>query len=58
MANNYDIVNTVTSCYRSLASTGADAATLSMAFCSTLDEETTKNTADFEEEIGKKITNE
>lgn len=57
MTNNYDVINTVTSCYRSLASTGADAATLSMAFCSTLDEEATKNTADFEEEIGKKITN-
>jgi hypothetical protein len=58
MTNNYDIINTVTSSYRSLASTGADAATLSMAFCSTLDEEATKNTADFEKEIGKKITNE
>lgn len=58
MTNNYDVINTVTSCYRSLASTGADAATLSMAFCSTLDEEATKNTADFEKEIGKKITNE
>ena len=57
MTNNYDVINTVTSCYRSLASTGADAATLSMAFCSTLDEEATKNNADFEEEIGKKITN-
>lgn len=57
MANNYDIINTVTSCYRSLAATGADASTLSMAFCSTLDEEATKNTADFEKEIGKKITN-
>ena len=57
LGKNYDIINTVTSCYRSLASTGADAATLSMAFCSTLDEEATKNTADFEKEIGKKITN-
>jgi hypothetical protein len=58
MANNYDIINTVTSCYRSLASTGADAATLSMAWCDTLTEATTKNTEDFEKEIGKKITNE
>lgn len=58
IGKNYDIINTVTSCYRSLASTGADAATLSMAFCDTLNEEATKNTADFEEEIGKKITNE
>lgn len=58
MGKNYDILNTVSTCYRKLASAGADAATLSMAFCSTLDEETTKNTADFEKEIGKKITNE
>lgn len=58
LGKNYDIINTVTNCYRSLASAGADATTLSMAFCSTLDEEATKNTADFEKEIGKKITNE
>ena len=58
LGKNYDIINTVTSCYRSLASTGADATTLSMEFCKTLNEEATKNTADFEKEIGKKITNE
>jgi hypothetical protein len=58
IGKNYDIINTVSTCYRKLASAGADAATLSMAFCETLNEEATKNTADFEEEIGKKITNE
>ena len=58
MANNYDIVNTISSCYRKLASTGADAATLAMSWCDTLTEATTKNTKDFEQEIGKKITNE
>ena len=58
MANNYDIVNTISSCYRKLASTGADAATLAMSWCDTLTEATTKNTKDFEKEIGKKITNE
>jgi len=58
MANNYDIINTVSTCYRKLASTGADAATLAMSFCDTLTEATTKNTKDFEKEIGKKISNE
>lgn len=58
MANNYDIVNTVSTCYRKLASAGADAATLAMSWCDTLTEATTKNTKDFEKEIGKKISNE
>ena len=56
-ANNYDIINTVTNCYRTLAATGADVETLSMAFCSTLDEEATKNTADYEKDLGRKLTN-
>lgn len=58
MGSNYDIVNTVSSTYRKLACTGADAQTLAMNFCSTITEATMKNTADFEKEIGKKITNE
>jgi uncharacterized protein YegL len=57
MTNNYDVINTVTSCYRTLAAAGADSSTLSMAFCDTLNEEATKNTADFEKEIGKKLSN-
>jgi uncharacterized protein YegL len=57
MTNNYNIINTVTSCYRTFASSGADALTLSKAVCDTLTEETSKNTADFEKEIGKKISN-
>lgn len=57
LGKNYDIINAVSSCYRSLASAGADATTLSMAFADTLNEETTKNTLDFEAEIGQKITN-
>ena len=58
MGSNYDIINTVTNCYRTLASTGADASTLAMSFCETIKEETAKNTASFEKEIGKKLTNE
>ena len=58
LGKNYDIINTITSCYRNLVSTGADALTLSKAWCDTLTEETMKNTSSYEKEIGKKITNE
>jgi len=58
LRKGYDIINTVTSCYRSMAATGADSATLAMSFCDTLNEEATKNTEDFENEIGQKISNE
>jgi uncharacterized protein YegL len=57
LGNNYDIINTVTSCYRSMAATGATMDSLNETFSLTMDAETTKNTADFEKEIGKKITN-
>ena len=57
LGKNYDIINTVTSCYRSMAATGATMDSLNETFSLTMDAETTKNTADFEKEIGKKITN-
>lgn len=57
MANNYDIINCATTAYRSMAKTSASLADTSALFCATLDEAATKNTADFENEIGKKITN-
>jgi uncharacterized protein YegL len=57
LGNNYDIINTVTSCYRSMAATGAAMDSLNETFSLAMDAETTKNTADFEKEIGKKITN-
>jgi hypothetical protein len=56
LANNYDIINTVTSCYRSMAATGADMDKLNETFSLAMDAETTKNTADFEKEIGRKIS--
>lgn len=56
-ANNYDIINCATTAYRSMAATGASLADTSAYLCATLDEQSTKNTADFEAEIGKKITN-
>ena len=56
MANNYNIINSAVNCYRSMASTGASLADTTLAFCATLDEAATKNTADFEKEIGKKIS--
>ena len=56
-ANNYDIINSATTAYRSMAKTSASLADTSALFCATLDEAATKNTADYEAEIGKKITN-
>ena len=53
---NYDMINCATKMYRSMASTGASLAETSAALCATLDEEATKNTLEFEKEIGKKIT--
>ena len=57
LGKNYDIINTVTSCYRSMAATGATMDSLNETFSLAMDAETTKNTADIEKEIGKKITN-
>ena len=57
LGNNYDIINTVTSCYRSMAATGATMDSLNETFSLAMDAETAKNTADFEKEIGKKLTN-
>ena len=57
LGNNYDIINTVTSCYRSMAATGAAMDSLNETFSLAMDAETAKNTADFEKEIGKKLTN-
>lgn len=57
LGKNYDIINTVTSCYRSMAATGATMDSLNETFSLAMDAETTKNTADFEKEIGKKLTN-
>ena len=56
MANNYNIINSAVNCYRTMASTGASLTDTTLAFCATLDEAATKNTADYEAEIGKKIS--
>jgi hypothetical protein len=56
-ANNYDIIDCATTAYRSMAKTDASLAATTALFCATLDEAATKNTADYEAEIGKKITN-
>lgn len=55
-ANNYDIINCATTAYRKMAATDASLADTSLCFTSTLNEEALKNTADFEAEIGKKIS--
>ena len=55
-ANNYNIIDSAVKCYRSMAATGSSLADTTLAFCSTLSEEATKNTADYEAEVGKKIS--
>ena len=54
--NNYDIINCAATTYRSMAKKGLSIEDSTLAFCSTLDEAATKNTADYEAEIGQKIS--
>ena len=56
-ANNYDIIDTTVNCYRSMAATGASLADTTLAFAATLNEEATKNTLDYEKELGRKLSN-
>jgi hypothetical protein len=39
-----------------MASTGASLADTTLAFCATLNEETAKNTADYEKELGTTLS--
>jgi hypothetical protein len=55
-ANNYSIIDSAVKCYRKMASTGASLADTTLAFCATLNEETTKNTADYEKELGTTLS--
>ena len=56
-ANNYDIIDTTVNCYRSMAATGVSLADTTLAFAATLNEEATKNTLDYEKELGRKLSN-
>jgi hypothetical protein len=56
-ANNYNIIDSAVKCYRKMAATGASIADTTLAFCATLDEEATRNTKDFEDALGTKISN-
>ena len=57
IANNYDIINCATTAYRSMAATGASLSETTLAFAAALDEGATKNTTEYEKELGKKISN-
>jgi uncharacterized protein YegL len=56
-ANNYNIIDTAVNCYRSMAATSASLADTTLAFAATLNEEATKNTLDYEKELGRKLSN-
>lgn len=53
---NYELINCATSTYRNMANTGSSLADASLSFCTMLDEGSRKNTADYEIEIGQKLT--
>jgi uncharacterized protein YegL len=57
LSKNYSIIDSAVKCYRSMAATGASLADTTLAFCATLDEEATRNTKDFEDALGTKISN-
>jgi len=54
---NYDIINCATNAYRSMAATGASLADTTLAFAATLNEESVKNTKDYEDTLGIKLSN-
>lgn len=56
--SNYKVINCAVSSYRSMAATGASLADTTLAFASTLDTESVKNTRAYEKKLGKKILNE
>lgn len=56
LSNNYDIINCATTAYRGMANKGMSLADSTLFCCSSLDEAVTKNTAEYEAEIGQKIT--
>ena len=55
-AKNYDIINCATTAYRSAVNTGETLAFASATLDSVLLKETTNNTADYEKEIGQKLS--
>ena len=57
LGKNYDIINSAVSAYRCMANAGASTSDSNAVFCSTITEEATLNTKEYEAEIGQKITN-
>ena len=57
LSNNYNIINSATTAYRSMAASDASLATMDMCLSEMLAEETKKNTEAYEKEIGRKLAN-
>lgn len=56
LSKNYDVINCAVSSYRKMAATvGATMDSINTAFCLSLNEGATKNTQEFEDELGAKI---
>lgn len=57
LSNNYDMINCAATAWRaSSVQVGATMDSVNAIFCAELDEQATKNTTEYENEIGKKIT--
>lgn len=56
LGNNYNIVSSSVKAYRCMANSNATMDSVDEVFCSTLNEETTKNTAEYEKYLGRKIS--
>lgn len=57
LTNNYNIISSATTKYRSMANVGSSIDEANSVFCASLDEDSKKNTADFESFLGRKISN-
>lgn len=57
LLNNYTMVSCAANTYRKMANVGESVEKATLAFSTYLDEESKRNTADFENTIGRKITN-
>lgn len=56
MANNYNILNSAVSAYKTASARGMSVTEASLAFSTLLNDEAMKNTKQYEAELGKKIT--
>ena len=57
LTNNYNIISSATTKYRKMVNVGNSIDEANSVFCTSLDEDSKKNTVDFETFLGRKISN-